>query len=275
MRKNAYVTTKNVYIRGAGLREYSKVIRGDGVGSIVSRVSKGLNKLWKNPKLRKKLRETATKIGQKVITDELQNRIIDKTSDVINKRIDRTLGDTPQDPSPTIEETNRAKNRVNTMMDPVENKQDDDADITGLTPYQIYQRSRRQQKGNGMIMPGGSMGRKKKYKTLNVTDMKNINGYINAVNNGNLGKQLSNKLIDQAKKFVQNPMKEVNDIVNMVTSNIPILNMVGKGHCGTKLQTLNRKDISDMNCVLRDMNDRKPIKCKPCMTKLYRMAETM
>ena len=71
------------------------------MGSIVSRISKGLNKLWKNPKLRKKLRETATKIGQKVITDELQNRIIDKTSDVINKRIDRTLGDIPADPSPS------------------------------------------------------------------------------------------------------------------------------------------------------------------------------
>jgi len=120
------------------------------------------------------------------------------------------------------------------------------------------------------------MGRKKKYKTLNVTDMKTINGYINAVNSGNMGKQLSNKVIDQAKKFVNNPMKEVNDIVNMVVSNLPMLNavkMTGSG-CG-KLQTLNSKDIRDMNCVLRDMNDRKPIKCKPCMTKLYRMAETM
>ena len=137
MRKNAYVTTKNVYIRGAGLREYSTVIRGDGVGSIVSRVSKGLNKLWKNKKLRKKLRETATKIGQKVITDELQNRIVDKTSDVINKRIDNTLGDVPQDPSPTIDSqaVTRAQNRVNTIMDPVENKQDDDEDITGLSPF--------------------------------------------------------------------------------------------------------------------------------------------
>ena len=275
MRKNAYVTTKNVYIRGAGLREYSKVIKGDGIGSIVSRVSKGLNKLWKNPKLRKKLRETATKIGQKVITDELQNRIVDKTSDVINKRIDKTLGDVPADPSPSIEETTRAKNRVNTMMDPVENKQDDDEDISGLTPYQLYQRSRRQQKGSGMVLAGRGMGRKKKYKNLNATDMKTINGYINAVNSGNMGKQLSNKVIDQAKKFVLNPMKEVNDIVNMVTSNIPILNMVGRGNCGQKLQTLNSKDIRDMNCVLRDMNDRKPIKCKPCMTKLYRMAETM
>ena len=106
--------------------------------------------------------------------------------------------------------------------------------------------------------------------------MKTINGYINAVNNGNMGKQLSNQVIDQAKKFVQNPMKEVNDFVNMVVENIPILNavkMTGRG-CG-KLQTLNRKDISDMNCVLRDMNDRKPIKCKPCMAKIYRMAETM
>jgi hypothetical protein len=56
MRRNAYVTTKGVYIRGAGLKQYSKVIRGDGVGSIVSRVSKGLNKLWKNPKLRKVLK---------------------------------------------------------------------------------------------------------------------------------------------------------------------------------------------------------------------------
>ena len=279
MRKNAYVTTKNVYIRGAGLREYSKVIRGDGIGSIVSKVSKGLNKLWKNPKLRKKLRETATKIGQKVITDELQNRIVDKTSDIINKKIDRTLGDVPLDPSPTIEETNRAKNRVNTMMDPVENKEDNDEDISGLTPFQIY--LRRQQKGSGMVLPGrgmgGMVGRKKKYKNLNATDMKTINGYINAVNSGNMGKQLSNKVIDQAKKFVQNPnpMKEVNDIVNMVTSNIPILNMVGRGNCGKKLQTLNSKDIRDMNCVLQDMNDRKPIKCKPCMTKLYRMAETM
>ena len=71
MRRTPYVNTKNVYIRGAGLREYSKVIRGDGVGSIVSRVSKSLNKLWKNKKLRKKLRETATRIGQKVLTDEL------------------------------------------------------------------------------------------------------------------------------------------------------------------------------------------------------------
>ena len=273
MRKNAYVTTKNVYIRGAGLREYSKVIRGDGIGSIVSKVSKGLNKLWKNPKLRKKLRETATKIGQKVITDELQNRIVDKTSDVINKRIDRTLGDVPADPSPSIEETTRARNRVNTMIDPIE-KQGEDEDISGLSPFQLY--LRRQQKGNGMIMPGGSMGRKKKYKNLNATDMKTINGYINAVNSGNMGKQLSNKVIDQAKKFVQNPMKEVNDIVNMVVENIPMLNavkMTGSG-CG-KLQTLNSKDIRDMNCVLRDMNDRKPIQCKPCMTKLYRMAETM
>ena len=67
MRRTPYVTTKNVYIRGAGLREYSRVIRGEGVGSRVSRVSKGLNKLWKNPKLRKKLRETATKIGQKLL----------------------------------------------------------------------------------------------------------------------------------------------------------------------------------------------------------------
>ena len=106
--------------------------------------------------------------------------------------------------------------------------------------------------------------------------MQTMNGYINAVNNGNMGKQLSNQVIDQAKKFIQNPMKEVNDIVNMVVVNIPILNAVkqtGNGHC--KLQTLNRKDISDMNCVLRDMNDRKPIKCKPCMAKIYRMAETM
>ena len=273
MRRNAYHTTKGVYIRGAGLREYSKVIRGDGVGSIVSRVSKGLNKLWKNPKLRKKLRETATKIGQKVITDELQNRIVDKTSDVINKRIDRVIGDVPADPSPTIEETTRAKNRVNTMMiDPVENKQDDD---TGLTPLQIYLRNAKRQSGNGMVLAGRG-GRKKKYKTLNVTDMKNINGYINAVNSGNMGKQLSNKVIDQAKKFVKNPMKEIDDIVNMVVENIPMLNavkMTGSG-CG-KLQTLNRKDISDMNCVLRDMNDRKPIKCKPCMGKIYRMAETM
>ena len=149
MRRTPYVNTKNVYIRGAGLREFSKVVRGEGIGSIVSRVSKGLNKLWKNPKLRKKLRETATKIGQKVITDELQNRIIDKTSNVINRKIDNVIGDVPADPSPSIEETNRAKNRVNTMIDPVENKQDND-DITGLTPYQIYQRSRRQQKGNGM-----------------------------------------------------------------------------------------------------------------------------
>jgi hypothetical protein len=92
-----------------------------------------------------------------------------------------------------------------------------------------------------------------------------------------MGKKLSNQVIDQAKKFVQNPMKEVNDIVNMVVSNLPILNavkMTGSG-CGTKLQTLNRKDISDMNCVFRDMNDRKPVKCKPCMSKLYGMAETM
>ena len=106
--------------------------------------------------------------------------------------------------------------------------------------------------------------------------MKTMNGYINAVNNGNMGKQLSNQVIDQAKKFVQNPMKEVNDIVNMVVENIPILNavkMTGRG-CG-KLQTLNRKDISDMNCVLKDMNDRKPIKCKPCLGKIYRMAQTM
>lgn len=266
MRRTPYVNTKNVYIRGAGLREYSRVIRGDGVGSIVSRVSKGLNKLWKNPKLRKKLRETATKIGQKVITDELQNRIIDKTSSVINKRIDTALGDVPSDPSPTIEEETRAQNRVNTIMDPVENNKNDD--VTGLTPFQQYLR-RRQQKGNGM-------GRKKKYKNLGVNDMKTINGYINAVNNGNMGKQLSNQVIDQAKKFVQNPMKEINDIVNMVVENIPILNavkMTGRG-CG-KLQTLNRKDISDMNCVLRDMNDRKPVKCRPCMSKLYRMAETM
>jgi hypothetical protein len=159
-------------------------------------------------------------------------------------------------------------------MDPVENKQQNDEDISGLSPFQLY--LRRQQKGQGMVLPGrGMMGRKKKYKTLNATDMKNINAYINAVNNGNMGKQLSNKVIDQAKKFVQNPMKEINDIVNMVTSNIPMLNMVGKGNCGDKLQTLNRKDINDMNCVLRDMNDRKPIKCKPCMKKIYRMAETM
>ena len=98
--------------------------------------------------------------------------------------------------------------------------------------------------------------------------MKNINGYIN--------KQLSNQVIDQAKKIVQNPMKEINDIVSMVVENIPILNavkMTGRG-CG-KLQTLNRKDISDMNCVLRDMNDRKSIQCKPCMSKIYRMAQTM
>jgi hypothetical protein len=105
--------------------------------------------------------------------------------------------------------------------------------------------------------------------------MKNINGFINAVNNGNMGKQLSNQVIDQAKKFVQNPMKEINDIVNMVVENIPMLNMVGKGHCGQKLQTLNRKDISDMNNTLKCMNDRKPVQCKPCMTKSYRMAETM
>ena len=273
MRKNAYVTTKNVYIRGGGLREYSRVIRGEGVGSIVSRVSKGLNKLWKNPKLRKKLRETATKIGQKVITDELQNRIIDKTSDVINKRIDRTLGDVPLDSSPSIEETTRARNRVNTIMDHVENKQDNDEDISGLSPFQLY--LRRQQKGSGMVLPGRGMGRKKKYKNLNVSDMKTINGYINAVNSGNMGKQLSNKLIDQAKKFVQNPMKEVNDIVNMVVENIPMLNMIGKGRCGDKLQTLNLKDIRDINSVLNDMNNRKPVKCKPCMVKLYRMAETM
>ena len=275
MRRTPYVNTKNVYIKGAGIREYSKIIKGDGVGSIVSRVSKSLNKLWKNPKLRKKLRETGLKIGEKILTDELQNRIVDKTSDVINKRIDRVIGDVPEDPSPTIQETARAQNRVNNMMDPVENKQDDE-DISGLTPFQIY--LRRQQKGGGMVLPGRGMGgRKRKYKTLNVTDMKTINGYINAVNNGNMGKQLSNKLIDQAKKFVNNPnpMKEVNDIVDMVTSNIPILNMVGKGNCGQKLQTLNRKDISDMNCVLRDMNDRKPITCRPCMSKLYRMAETM
>jgi len=267
MRRTPYVTTKNVYIRGAGLREYSRVIRGDGVGSIVSRVSKSLNKLWKNPKLRKKLRETGLKIGEKILTDELQNRIVDKTSDVINKRIDRVIGDVPADPSPTIEETNRAKNRVNNMMDPVENKQDDE-DISGLSPFQLY--LRRQQKGGGMVLPGRGMGgRKRKYKTLNVTDMKTINGYINAVNSGNMGKQLSNKVIDQAKKFVNNPMKEVNDIVNMVVENIPMLNMIGKGHCG-KLQTLNRKDISDMNCVLRDMNDNRAIKCRPCMSKLYR-----
>jgi hypothetical protein len=276
MRRNAYHTTKGVYIRGAGLRQYSRVIRGDGIGSIVDRVSKGLNKLWKNKKLRKKLRETATKIGQKVITDELQNRIVDKTSDVINKRIDKTLGDVPQDPSPTIEETNRARNRVNTIMDPVENKQVDDEGV-GLTPLQIYLRNAKRQSGNGMVLPGrGMMGRKKKYKTLNATDMKNINGYINAVNSGNMGKKLSNDAIDKAKKFVQNPMKEINDIVNMVTDNIPILNavkMTGRG-CG-KLQTLNRKDISDMNCVLKDMNDRKPIKCKPCLAKIYRMTEAM
>ena len=274
MRRTPYVNTKNVYIRGAGLREYSKVIRGDGVGTIVSRVSKGLNKLWKNKKLRKKLRETATKIGQKVITDELQNRIVDKTSDVINKRIDKVIGDVPSDPSPTIEESTRAQNRVNTMMDPVENNQKND-DISGLTPFQLY--LRRQQKGNGMIMPGGSMGRKKKYKILNAKDMKTINSYINAVNNGNLGKKLSNDAINKAKQFIQNPMKEVNDIVNMVVSNIPILNVVKQtgGGCGTKLQTLNRKDICDMNSVLNDINNRKPVKCKPCMSKIYRMAETM
>jgi len=274
MRRTPYVNTKNVYIRGAGIREYSRVIRGDGVGSIVSKVSRGLNKLWRNPKLRKVFKDTALKVGQKVITDELQTRIVDKTSDVINKRIDRVIGDESK-PTMNSQEETRAKNRVNTMMDPEENKQDDN---TGLTPFQIYQRNRliQKQKGNGMVLPGrGTMGRKKKYKNLNATDMKTINGYINAVNNGNMGKQLSNKLIDQAKKFVNNPMKEINDIVDMVTSNIPILNMVGKGHCGDKLQTLNSKDISDMNCVLRDMNDRKPIKCRPCMSKLYRMAETM
>ena len=86
-------------------------------------------------------------------------------------------------------------------MDPVENNQQNDEDV-GLTPLQIYLRNSKRQSGNGM-------GRKKKYKTLNATDMKNINGYINAVNNGNLGKQLSNQVIDEAKKFVQNPMKEV------------------------------------------------------------------
>ena len=86
---------------------------------------------------------------------------------------------------------------------------------------------------------------------------------------------ITSQLFLSAKKFVQNPMKEINDIVNMVVENIPMLNMIGKGNCGQKLQTLNRKDISDMNCVLRDMNDRKPVKCKPCMTKIYRMAETM
>ena len=71
-------------------------------------------------------------------------------------------------------------------------------------------------------------------------------------------------------------MKEIDDIVNMVTSNIPILNAVKmtRSGCG-KLQTLNSKDINDMNCILRYINNRKPIKCKPCMTKLYRMAETM
>ena len=53
MRRTPYVNTKNVYIRGAGLREYSRVIRGDGVGSIVSRVSKGLNKLRKIQKYAK------------------------------------------------------------------------------------------------------------------------------------------------------------------------------------------------------------------------------
>ena len=100
---------------------------------------------------------------------------------------------------------------------------------------------------------------------------------IHAVNSGNMGKQLSNKVIDQAKKFVlnPNPMKEVNDIVNMVVENIPMLNMIGRGNCGDKLQTLNRKDINDMNCVLRDMNDRKPVKCKPCVAKIYRLAQTM
>ena len=113
----------------------------------MSKVSRGLNKLWKNPKLRKKLRETATKIGQKVITDELQNRIIDKTSSVINKRIDTALGDVPADPSPTIEEETRAQNRVNTIMDPVDNNQKND-DISGLTPFQQY--LRRRQSGNGM-----------------------------------------------------------------------------------------------------------------------------
>ena len=275
MRRNAYVTTKNVYIRGAGLREYSKVVRGEGVGSVVSRISKGLNKLWRNPKLRKVFRDTAVKVGQKVITDELQNRIVDKTSDVINKRIDRVIGDEPVKPTMDSQEEKRAKSRVNTMMDPVENNQvDDDA---GLTPFQIYQRNRmiRKQRGNGMVLPGRGMGRKRKYKNLGDIDMKAINAYINAVNNGNMGKQLSNKVIDQAKKFVQTPMKEINDIVNMVVENIPILNMVGKGHCGDKLQTLNRKDINDMNFVLRDMNDNRPIKCKPCMTKLYRMVETM
>ena len=72
-------------------------------------------------------------------------------------------------------------------------------------------------------------------------------------------------------------MKEVNNIVNMVVVNIPILTAIkqqtGNGHC--KLQTLNRKDINDINDTLKCMNDRKPIKCEPCMSKLYRMAQTM
>jgi hypothetical protein len=276
MRRNAYHTTKNVYIRGAGLREYSRVIRGEGVGSIVSKISKGLNRIWKNKKIRKKIRETGMRIGEKILTDELQNRIVDRASDVINKRIDRTLGDVPTDPSPTIEETNRAKNRVDTMMDPVENNQQNDEDA-GLTPLQIYLRNAKRQSGNGMVLPGRGMGRKKKYKTLNSTDMKNINGYINAVNSGNLGKQLSNDAINKAQKFIQTPMKEINDIVNMVTDNIPILNavkMTGSG-CGTKLHTLNLKDIRDMNNTLNDMNNGKQIQCKPCMAKIYRLAETM
>jgi hypothetical protein len=105
---------KPVFIKGSGLIPYRRVVRGEGINDVFQSIVKGIGRVLSNQKLRDSAKRIAVSTGKKIFTKALEDKVVNTTSDVINRKINKIIDGVNEGPSTEItpQETLRAKNRI-------------------------------------------------------------------------------------------------------------------------------------------------------------------